>query len=120
MNNTKFKYPIEVIWSDEDESYIAIIPDLPGCSAWGKTEIEALQEAQGASKAWIRAAKKMKRPIPKPSLDNKFSGKFVMRLPKRLHAKLARTAKLQGVSLNQYVLYLLSGQQALNNTRDSL
>ena len=33
------KYPIEVFWSDEDEGYIAVVPDLPGCSAWGKTEV---------------------------------------------------------------------------------
>jgi len=42
------KYPIEVFWSDEDEGYIAVVPDLAGCSAWGKTEAEAIREARDA------------------------------------------------------------------------
>ena len=107
----KLKYPIEVFWSDEDEAYIAIMPDLPGCSAVGDTETEALNEAQDAMTAWLQAAKKAGREIPTPSIDNNFSGKFVMRIPKRLHATLTRKAKMQGVSLNQYVLFLLSERQ---------
>lgn len=108
----KFKYPIEVFWSEEDEGYIALVPDLPGCSAWGETEEHALREAQDATKAWLKAATKAKREIPTPSLETNFSGKFVMRVPKRLHAALSRRAKVEGVSLNQYVLFLLSARQA--------
>ena len=37
------KFPIEVFWSDEDEGYIAVVPDLPGCNAGGKTEAEAIR-----------------------------------------------------------------------------
>ena len=101
------KYPIEVFWSDEDEGYIAVVPDLSGCSAWGKTEVEAIREARAAIAAWIKAAKSMKRAIPKPSNpadERAYSGKFLMRVPKRLHSEMARAAKVQGVSLNQYVL----------------
>lgn len=108
------RYPIEVFWSDEDEGYIAIAPDLPGASAWGKTEAEAIQELHTVIDLWIKAAKKAGNPIPKPSnpADLSYSGKFLMRVPKRLHAELARAAKAQGVSLNQYVLYLLTKGQA--------
>lgn len=113
MSKTKFKYPIEILWSEEDEGYIALIPDLPGCSAWGASEADALYEAQQAATAWIKTAKKMQRPIPEPSLDTKFSGKFLLRMPKRLHAELARLAKLDGVSLNQYLLYLLAQRSAI-------
>ena len=105
------KYPIEVFWSDEDEGYIAVVPDLPGCNAWGKTEADAIREAHDAITAWIKAAKSMKRPVPQPSnpaVEMTYSGKFLMRVPKRLHAEMARAAKAQGVSLNQYVLYLLT------------
>jgi len=59
-------YPIEVFWSDEDEGYIAVVPDLAGCNAWGKTEAEAIREAHDAIAAWIKAAKSMKRTIPAP------------------------------------------------------
>ena len=105
------KYPIEVFWSDEDEGYIAVVPDLAGCSAWGKTEAEAIREARDAIEAWIKAVKGAKRSVPEPSRrgdDEAYSGKFLMRVPKRLHADMAKAAKSQGVSLNQYVLYLLT------------
>ena len=89
------RYPIEVFWSGEDEGFIPIAPDLPGASAWGKTEADAIGELHT---------------VPKPSnrADVNYSGKFLMRVPKRLHAELAHAAKAQGVSLNQYVLYMLT------------
>ena len=43
------KYPIEVFWSEEDEGFIAVVPDLAGCSAWGKTEADALRVGQNGS-----------------------------------------------------------------------
>jgi len=106
------KYPLEVFWNDEDEGYIAVAPDLPGCSAWGETEAEALGEIHHAMAAWLEAAKKAGNLIPAPTVPGSTSGKFLMRVPKRLHADLARAAKREGVSLNQYVLYLLAGKHA--------
>jgi predicted RNase H-like HicB family nuclease len=104
------RYPIEVFWSEEDEGYIAIAPDLPGSSAWGKTEADAIRELHAVIDLWLKAARKVGNPIPEPNrrADVNYSGKFLMRIPKRLHAALARAAKTQGVSLNQYVLYLLT------------
>jgi len=104
------RYPIEVFWSDEDEGFIAIAPDLPGASAWGKTEAEAIRQLHTVIELWVKAAKKVGNTVPKPSdrTDVNYSGKFLMRVPKRLHAELAHAAKAQGVSLNQYVLYLLT------------
>ena len=50
------RYPREVFWSDEDEGFIAIAPDLPGASAWGKTEAGAIKELYTVIDLWIRAA----------------------------------------------------------------
>jgi predicted RNase H-like HicB family nuclease len=61
-------YPVKVFWSDEDKGYIATLPDLPGCSAWGATEAEATAQAHDASAAWIKAAKAAGRPIPEPTM----------------------------------------------------
>lgn len=61
------RYPIEIFWSDEDQAFIAIAPDLPGCSAGGATELEALQELQIAMQLWLEAAQAMGRPLPMPS-----------------------------------------------------
>lgn len=108
-------YPVELHWSAEDDGWIATFPDLPGCSAWGATEAEALAESHAAAAAWLKACKAAGNPIPAPSPladEADYSGRFVMRIPKRLHADLSKSAKRQGVSLNQYVLYLLTARAA--------
>ena len=113
----KHRYPVELHWSAEDAGWIATFPDLPGCSAWGVTEAEALIESQAAAAAWLKACKAAGNPIPEPSPlaeDASYSGRFVMRIPKRLHADLAKSAKRQGVSLNQYVLFLLTARAAIS------
>lgn len=60
------KYLIEVFGSEEDEGYIAVVPDLPGCSAWGATAEEAVREIEHAQQAWIEACMKSGDPIPEP------------------------------------------------------
>ena len=57
------RYPIEVFWSEEDGGYIATVPDLPGCSAWGETEADAIREAHEAIAAWLEAAQAAGRAI---------------------------------------------------------
>ena len=59
-------YLIEVFWSDEDQAYLCIAPDLPGCSAAGDTPIEAMREMQDAMSSWLQACENMKRPLPVP------------------------------------------------------
>ena len=59
-------YHINVFYSDEDEGYIAYIPDLKSCSAFGTTPEEALREVLIARDAWLEAARKHRKPIPKP------------------------------------------------------
>lgn len=60
-------YHVNLFYSDEDEGYIADIPDLKNCSAFGETPEEALSEVLKAKKAWLEAAKAEGKPIPKPS-----------------------------------------------------
>jgi len=60
-------YPISIFWSHEDEGYIATAKDLPGCSAWGKTRVEAIAEMEDAMMAWIEASDAMGRERPAPS-----------------------------------------------------
>jgi len=60
-------YHINIFYSDEDGGYIADIPDLRYCSAFGDTPDEALAEVLKAKKAWLKAARTAKKPIPKPS-----------------------------------------------------
>jgi predicted RNase H-like HicB family nuclease len=59
-------YHINVFYSDEDTGYIADIPDLKSCSAFGSTPEEALREVLIAKDAWLETARKYRKPIPKP------------------------------------------------------
>jgi len=62
----KWKYEIIIYWSDEDQAYIAEVPELPGCSADGQTYKQALANVEVIISEWIQTAKKLKRPIPEP------------------------------------------------------
>ena len=59
-------YHINVFYSEEDEGYIADIPDLSHCSAFGTSPEEALHEVLKAKKVWLRAARAHAKPIPEP------------------------------------------------------
>ena len=59
-------YPINIFYSEEDGGYIADIPDLEACSAFGTTAEEALTEVERAKRAWIDAAREARKPVPEP------------------------------------------------------
>ena len=59
-------YHINIFFSEEDKGYIADIPDLEACSAFGETPQEALTQVQIAKEAWLKAARSLRKPIPKP------------------------------------------------------
>ncbi|MGR3179663.1 MAG: type II toxin-antitoxin system HicB family antitoxin [Candidatus Anammoxibacter sp.] len=60
------KYEIIIYWSNEDEAFIADVPELPGCMAHGKTQEVALKNAKEAIELWIDTAKEFGDLIPKP------------------------------------------------------
>lgn len=59
-------YHINIFYSEEDGGYIADIPDLDSCSAFGDTPEQALAEVEQAKKAWLEAARESGKPIPPP------------------------------------------------------
>ena len=63
---TMIKYEVIIYWSDEDEAFIAEVPELPGCMAHGDTQEAALGNAQDAICLWIDTAKEFGDPIPEP------------------------------------------------------
>ncbi len=60
------RYKIEIFYSEEDEGFIAVAPELPGCSAFGETPEDALREIKIAMELWLETARKEGREIPKP------------------------------------------------------
>ena len=59
-------YHINIFYSEEDRGYIADIPDLASCSAFGRTPEAALVEVERAKRAWLAAARRKRKPIPPP------------------------------------------------------
>ena len=103
-----FKYSINLNWSDEDNCYVATISEFPGLSAHGDTPEEAASEARMAAEGFIAVYEEDGCVIPEPETHQPFSGQTRLRLPKSLHAALSRSAKREGVSLNSYIVRLLS------------
>jgi predicted RNase H-like HicB family nuclease len=62
----KPKYEVIIYWSEEDQAFIAEVPELPGCAADGKTYREALTNVEVVIKEWIETAAELGRPIPHP------------------------------------------------------
>ena len=61
-----FKYEVIIYWSKEDKSFIAEVPELPGCMADGATYQKALENVEIIAHEWIERAKELRRSIPKP------------------------------------------------------
>ena len=95
--------------TDESGSYyFATVQEFDGCMSHGETYAEACENIQEAMELWVEAKLEGGFPVPLPIDDSQYSGKFVLRIPKTLHARLAMEAEKEGVSLNQYALYRLS------------
>jgi len=60
------KYEVIIYWSEEDEAFIAEVPELPGCAAHGATQEESLANARDAILLWIDTAKEFGDPVPEP------------------------------------------------------
>jgi predicted RNase H-like HicB family nuclease len=64
--NDNYRYEIIIYWSEEDQAFIAEVPELPGCAADGGTYQEALANIQVIIQEWIETAKELGRPISQP------------------------------------------------------
>jgi predicted RNase H-like HicB family nuclease len=60
------KYEVIIYWSDEDDLYVAEVPELPGCAAHGETYEEALGSINEAMSLWLDTAREFGNPIPEP------------------------------------------------------
>lgn len=105
---SEYPFTIRHLSKAEGGGYLIEFPDFPGCMSDGETIEEAIKNGQGAMEAWVDAAKKMSRPIPKPGELEGQSGKWVQRVPKSIHFQLVNRAKEEGVSLNTLVIMMLS------------
>ena len=103
-------YPFEVrpLSVEEGGGFLISYPDFSDCISDGETVEEALANGKDALKATINALKAKDLPVPSPNSGGVASGKFVARVPKTVHARLATRAKAEGVSLNTLVLTFIA------------
>lgn len=106
-------YKMELVEDMDEGGYVVTYPDLPGCITYGDTIEKAVENAKDAKQAWMDAAFEMGITIPEPDALTSYSGQFKLRLPKSLHRQLAEHSKQEGISMNQYCLYLLTKNDAL-------
>ena len=67
------RYEITIYWSDDDQAFIAEVPELPGCMADGQTYQEAIANAEVVMREWIQTAKELGRPVPEPKGKVRFA-----------------------------------------------
>lgn len=100
-------YRVE-IRPEEDGSWTALVPDLPGCAAVGDSPNEALAELPDVIDLWIETAIESGVQVVAPRPAVQASGRVLMRLPRDLHGALIRRAESEGVSLNTFCVSVLT------------
>lgn len=103
-----YQFIVQHVKDESGDYYFSKVLELGGCQSDGETQEEALNSLHEAMEGWIETKLEFEDSIPEPSTENSYSGKFVLRLSKSLHRKLAVEADQEGISLNQYALYKLS------------
>ena len=109
----KMPYRMEVVEDPEEGGFVVSYPDLPGCITCGETMESAIANAKYAQKAWLEAALEDGIKIPEPDSLSDYSGQFKLRLPRSLHRSLAEHSQREGISMNQYCVYLLAKNDAI-------
>ena len=105
-------YKLELVPDSTEGGYVASYPELRGCITVGDTLASVAANAEDAKREWIQAAMEEGIEIPEPLSEAEYSGQFKLRIPKSLHRALAQHSKEEGISMNQYCLYLLTKNDA--------
>lgn len=95
-----------------DLHWEAVAIDLPGCVAASDDLIDLFDLMSDAQDLWIETAEERDMTLPEPTTSGTHSGKVTVRMPGTLHDSIAVQAKVEGVSLNQWILTRLSGSMA--------
>ena len=103
-------YPFEIrpLSPEEGGGYLISYPDFTECISDGETPEEAIRNGQDALRETIAALEELGLPVPDPGSGGSYSGRFIQRIPKSLHARLAMRAKQEGVSMNALVTAFLA------------
>lgn len=106
-------YRMEILEDKDEGGFVVTFPELPGCITCGETIEIAIQNALDAKKAWLEVAIEEGIEINEPDKLEDYSGQFKLRIPRSLHRSLAQHSRREGISMNQYCVYLLSKNDAI-------
>lgn len=109
----EISYRMEIVEDKEEGGFVVSFPDLPGCITCGETIEKAIANATDAKQAWFEAALEDGIEIQEPVSLEDYSGQFKLRIPRSLHRDLAEHSKREGISMNQYCVYLLARNDAV-------
>ncbi len=101
------KYRIQITWDEEDQIFIARVPELEGVATHGKNRIEATKNAEVAIKLHLKTLAEMNEPIPQPFAEKNLSGNMSLRMGKDRHEAAAIRALKSGASINEYINTLI-------------
>jgi predicted RNase H-like HicB family nuclease len=99
-----------ILIPNDDGTFSAEILEFPGCFAQGNTSDEAFCNLEKAAQSWILASVAQGLEIPEPAMNQGYSGKVALRLPKSLHRQAARMAERDGTSLNQFLVTAIAAR----------
>jgi predicted RNase H-like HicB family nuclease len=99
-----------VLIPEEDGTFSAEILEFPGCFAQGETANEAFNNLEEAAKVWIEASLAQGLNIPSPALNQSYSGKIALRIPRSLHKRAAQMAARDATSLNQFLITAIASR----------
>lgn len=101
-------YGFRIVWSPEDDSFIATCPEFEGISGIGRSAEGAMREVRTALRLALETYASEGWELPGPQTLASYSGQFRLRIPRSLHARLAQRAEDEGVSLNSLSMALLA------------
>ena len=101
-------YRVEIVPDEAEGGYALHCPELPGCMTCADTVEEGMALLRDAKESYFAACLEDGITIPEPSRLEDYSGQFKLRIPRSLHRALSLKSSEEGISMNQYCLYLLS------------
>jgi len=113
-------YRVQVVRDEAEGGYVLSIPELQGCITCAFDVGVGMSMLEDAKREWIQAALEDGYEVPKADTNDSYSGQFKLRIPRSLHKELAERSKHEGVSMNQYCLYLLSNHGRVARVRRKL
>lgn len=116
----KTKHSIIIQWNEEDKVFVATVPEIEGLNAFGTTPEKAIKELNEAKELFLETLQEDGEEIPEPDFFIQHSGQLRIRIPKSLHTSLSQEAKKEDISLNTFIVHLLSERNTLARIKREL